>query len=79
MASIVVTDDGPGVEPEDVDAMLRPVGRLDEARSTSGLGLGLAIVNGIARLHSGVLELEHLAPGLLVSIGLPILVAAKEA
>jgi signal transduction histidine kinase len=71
VASVVVADDGPGVDPQAVDRMLRPFGRLDEARSTPGNGLGLAIVNGIARLHGGRLVLEHLLPGLSAAVELP--------
>lgn len=70
-ASVVVADDGPGVDPQAIDTMLRPFGRLDDARSTAGNGLGLAIVNGIARLHGGRLVLQHLLPGLSAAVELP--------
>lgn len=78
VASVVVADDGPGVDPKAVETMLRPFGRLDKSRRTPGNGLGLAISNGIARLHGGSLALEHRAPGLSVSMTLPLLVAAYE-
>jgi signal transduction histidine kinase len=73
VASVVVADDGPGVDPQAIDTMLRPFGRLDMARSTPGNGLGLTIVNGIARLHGGRLVLKHLMPGLCAALEVPSL------
>lgn len=71
--SVVVSDDGPGVDPGDEETMLRPFGRLDPARSTAGNGLGLAIVNAIATLHGGGVAINYLKPGLSISIELPSL------
>ena len=56
--SIEVRDSGPGIPPGDVERMKRPFARLEAARSnTTGAGLGLAIVERIARSHNGRLEL----------------------
>ena len=56
--SIEVRDSGPGIPPQDVERMKRPFARLEAARSNaSGAGLGLAIVDRIARSHNGRLEL----------------------
>lgn len=55
-----VEDDGPGIAPEDRDEAIRPFARLDPARNQdkgTGVGLGLAIVADIARLHGGSLRL----------------------
>lgn len=57
---ISVEDDGPGIPPEQREEAMRPFTRLDPARNQdrgSGVGLGLAIVSDIARLHGGVLRL----------------------
>jgi two-component system osmolarity sensor histidine kinase EnvZ len=55
---IEVRDRGPGIPPQDVERIKRPFARLEEARSnTAGAGLGLAIVERIARSHNGRLEL----------------------
>jgi two-component system osmolarity sensor histidine kinase EnvZ len=55
---IEVRDTGPGIPPDDVERMKRPFARLEAARSnTAGAGLGLAIVDRIARSHNGRLEL----------------------
>lgn len=67
---IVVSDDGPGI-PEDQKAdALRRFGRLDPSRHITGSGLGLALVEAVARLHQGALTLEDNGPGLraIVSI-----------
>ncbi|MDP3511828.1 MAG: ATP-binding protein [Sulfuritalea sp.] len=55
---IEVRDSGPGIPPQDVERMKRPFARLEAARTnTTGAGLGLAIVERIARSHNGRLEL----------------------
>ena len=55
---IEVMDRGPGVPAGEAERLKRPFTRLDEARSGSGgAGLGLAIVDRIARAHGGRLEL----------------------
>jgi two-component system osmolarity sensor histidine kinase EnvZ len=57
-AVIEVRDRGPGVPQSEVERLKRPFTRLDEARgSRSGAGLGLAIVERVARAHGGSLEL----------------------
>ncbi len=57
---ISVEDDGPGI-PEDLRGeALKPFARLDKARNQnrgSGVGLGLAIAQDIARRHGGSLTL----------------------
>ena len=58
-ALIEVRDRGPGVPPSELERLKRPFTRLNEARSGSGgAGLGLAIVERIARAHGGQLELR---------------------
>ncbi|MCU0938301.1 MAG: ATP-binding protein [Burkholderiaceae bacterium] len=55
---LAVTDHGTGISPDQVDRLLRPFERGDSARSGStGAGLGLAIVDRIARLHRASFEL----------------------
>jgi two-component system, OmpR family, osmolarity sensor histidine kinase EnvZ len=53
-----VLDRGPGIPPDEVERLKKPFTRLDEARSgISGAGLGLAIVERIARTHNGIFQL----------------------
>jgi signal transduction histidine kinase len=68
---IQVEDRGPGIAAEDRDQALRRFGRLDNARSTPGAGLGLSLIEAVARLHGGRLELGDNAPGLIAAIVLP--------
>jgi signal transduction histidine kinase len=66
-----VEDRGPGIALADQAEALRRFGRLDPARSKPGAGLGLALVEAVARLHGGRLELGDNAPGLVAAIVLP--------
>ena len=71
-ASVVVTDDGPGIAAADRALALRRFGRLDASRNTPGHGLGLPLVAAIARLHRGGIDLADGAPGLRVTLKLPL-------
>jgi signal transduction histidine kinase len=71
---IQVDDDGPGIPPDRVEEVLQPFVRLDSARArnTSGMGLGLAIVNEAIRAEGGSLQLANRPEGgLRVTIRLP--------
>jgi len=60
-AVFCVEDDGPGIPVEQREDAVRPFTRLDPARNQdlgSGVGLGLAIVEDIARAHGGTLRLS---------------------
>jgi signal transduction histidine kinase len=48
---VSVSDNGPGVAPADVEAILQRFYRAGEAHRSSGTGLGLALVAAIAELH----------------------------
>ena len=66
--AIDVRDRGPGVPAEEVERIKRPFARLESARSnTAGAGLGLAIVERVARGHGGRLELLPREGGGLVA------------
>jgi two-component system osmolarity sensor histidine kinase EnvZ len=73
-AVIAVADLGPGVPAEQIDRLLRPFERGDAARSGSGgAGLGLPIVQRIARVHGGALRLLANSPhGLRAELTLPL-------
>ena len=56
-----VTDRGPGIPPAEVDRLKQPFTRASTARAredgAAGAGLGLAIVDRIARIHGGTFDL----------------------
>ena len=57
---IRVEDNGPGIPADQREEALKPFARLEPARNQnkgSGVGLGLSIVNDVARAHGGVLRL----------------------
>lgn len=72
--TVNVDDDGPGIPPEEHEAVFRPFYRLDEARNIddSGTGLGLSIALDIARSHGGEITLNQ-SPlgGLRATIRIP--------
>ena len=71
-ARFTVADRGPGIAAADRDEAVRRFGRLDRARSLPGAGLGLSLVEAVARLHGGRLELTDNAPGLRATIVMPV-------
>jgi two-component system osmolarity sensor histidine kinase EnvZ len=72
--ALTVADTGPGIAPDMVERLLRPFERGDTARSEArGAGLGLAIVDRIAKLHAGELRLRAKEPhGLRAELWLPV-------
>jgi signal transduction histidine kinase len=68
---LIVADRGPGIPERKREEALAKYGRLEQARTSDGSGLGLALVRAAARLHGGDLELEDNAPGLRVVMRQP--------
>ena len=69
--NISVADDGVGIPAHRYDDAKRRYGRLDPARQIPGSGLGLSLVEAVARLHGGRLVLGDNAPGLKVTMAFP--------
>ena len=67
-ACISVADNGPGISSVDRSRVVQRFVRLDDARSSEGNGLGLSIVDSIARQHQAALRLKDNNPGLLAEI-----------
>jgi hypothetical protein len=63
--AVVVADDGPGMPEADRSQATQRFFRGDASRGTPGVGLGLSLVEAIAKLHGGSLELADNHPGLL--------------
>jgi len=68
---IVVADNGPGISAADRPNATERFFRGDASRGTPGVGLGLSIVDAVARLHGGSLELLDNEPGLRAVVLLP--------
>ncbi len=60
--SVGVADDGPGVDPAQFDEIVKPMVRLDAARTTEGSGLGLALVRAVSERHGAKLEFSAQKP-----------------
>jgi signal transduction histidine kinase len=68
---ITVADEGPGIPMADRERAIERFFRGEEARSTPGSGLGLALVQAVAQLHNGRLRLDDARPGLIAILTLP--------
>lgn len=66
-----VADQGQGIAASDRGKVKERFARLDESRSLPGNGLGLALVDAIAKLHNGRFELGDAKPGLLAELIFP--------
>lgn len=76
---LAVEDNGPGIPPEQIQAMFEPFARADASRNrgSGGSGLGLTIARAIAQAHGGSLTLENRADGgLSATLRLPKPMAA---
>jgi signal transduction histidine kinase len=69
---IAVADDGPGIADADKSRVTERFFRGDASRGSPGVGLGLAIVDAVAKLHGGALQLLDNHPGLLAQMVLPL-------
>jgi signal transduction histidine kinase len=70
-ACVSVADTGPGIPAEQRESVLRRFVRLEASRSSPGNGLGLSLVDAVARLHGARLEMDDNHPGLIVSLVFP--------
>ena len=72
-ACLRVSDNGPGVAKADRSRIVERFRRLDVSRGRAGHGLGLNLVNAVARLHGGRLIFDDCEPGLSATIELPLM------
>jgi len=56
-AKLTIADDGPGIDPSQVDLILQRGGRIDQA--VPGQGIGLAVVVDIVEAYQGRLSVTH--------------------
>lgn len=60
---VTVADDGPGIAPDERDAVMRRFYRSDKSRHIEGCGLGLSLVDAILKLHAFRLTIRDRNPG----------------
>ena len=60
---VEVEDDGPGMEPAEIQRAFERFWRANPARSGPGSGLGLSIVTGIVTAHRGSIEMTSVPGG----------------
>jgi two-component system NtrC family sensor kinase len=74
---IEITDNGVGIAAETISHVFEPF--FSTKQSTSGIGLGLAIVHGIVQNHKGKIELKsELGKGTTFSITFPLIINKGE-
>jgi signal transduction histidine kinase len=67
---IAVCDDGPGIADAEKAKVMERFYRGDASRGTPGVGLGLSLVQAVAKLHGYALELTDRDPGLRIVLSL---------
>jgi signal transduction histidine kinase len=71
-AEVSVSDNGPGIADSEKAKAVERFYRGDASRGTPGVGLGLALVQAVAKLHGSCLDLTNGDPGLIASIKIPL-------
>jgi signal transduction histidine kinase len=75
---IVVADNGPGIADAEKPLVTQRFYRCPGTGGEAGIGLGLSIVDAVARLHDGSFSLADNHPGLRAVLRLPAVSAAPE-
>jgi len=73
-ATVIVSDNGPGVPKDKMQLIFEPFYRVDDSRgaATGGMGLGLAIANNAMRAHGGAILARNIEPhGLEIQLMFP--------
>ena len=70
-AVVRVSDDGPGIPPEDLPRIWDRLFRGDRSRAEKGLGLGLSLVRAVARAHGGSAEVASVPGRTVFTLRLP--------
>ncbi len=69
-----ISDQGPGIAPEDLPELFSQYRRFDSAQGSEGLGLGLTMVKAVIERHGGRIQCEsELGKGSIFSLQLPLL------
>lgn len=62
-AVVRISDEGPGIPPQELDRVFHRFYRVDRSRSQPGTGLGLAIAKHLVALHGGTIRAFNRAEG----------------
>lgn len=68
--TVAITDEGPGIDPDQLNLVLEPLYRIDE-NVQSGTGLGLHIVRTLVEAHGGRGEIRSGPTGTSIAVKLP--------
>jgi DNA-binding LacI/PurR family transcriptional regulator/signal transduction histidine kinase/CheY-like chemotaxis protein len=72
-AALSVSDDGCGIEPQELGRVFEPFFTKKRAMETSGSGLGLSIVHGVVKEHHGFIDVvSTLEVGTSISLYFPL-------
>ena len=71
-AEVSVSDNGPGIADTEKAKVVERFYRGDASRGTPGVGLGLSLVQAVAKLHGSTLVLSDQEPGLRAAMSLPL-------
>ncbi len=70
---VTVTDEGPGVPDEELDALFQPFYRGRSSKDGEGFGLGLAVTQRSIQIHNGLMKAENMSSGgLRIKVMIPI-------
>ena len=78
-AEVSVSDDGPGIAESEKSKVVERFYRGDASRGTPGVGLGLSLVQAVAKLHGSALALSDRNPGLRAAMTLALDAASAAA
>jgi signal transduction histidine kinase len=68
---LAVADNGPGIPADECQHVFKRFYRLEQSRRTPGNGLGLSLVDAVARLHGVRIEMRDNDPGLHLQLRFP--------
>src|SRR5450631_472964 len=71
-AEVSVSDNGPGIADSEKSKVVERFYRGDASRGTPGVGLGLSLVQAVAKLHGSSLVLSDANPGLRAAVTIPL-------
>ena len=76
---LTVSDNGPGIPADQRQLVFKRFYRLEQSRCARGNGLGLSLVEAVARLHGARIALADNAPGLKFELQFPAAPTGKDA